>query len=111
MVASGVSPPSSGRSSLAQEIGLMPIFTSNAFMSAFLLLFALFISLACSRHFFAFGDFRDCDFPPPSAFLGRAIRIGLDTHHECALACARTFERGFQAGDVVDFLGQRPERN
>src|SRR5258708_31644507 len=90
----------------------MPIFTpkDSISWSGLLLLLVLFVGLARRDDFLALRDFRHGHFPPPAALGGRAVGIGLDADHRRARARARTFQRGFESGDAVDFLRCRTER-
>src|SRR5690349_9818702 len=109
-VESGVFPPSEGRSSLLQPIGLMPIFTSRRSVMAFPagpLPFPLRVLVVATglAHALACGDFRHRHVPPAAALFGSAAVIGPDGNQVGAGGRAGTLQRLFEPGDAVHVFG------
>src|SRR5437879_2272686 len=115
-VDSGVSPPSAGRSSLLQLIGLIPIFTSNGLAivllstslpwgSAELLLLGRFVLAPRLAHVSAVGYFGHGHVPPAATLGGGAAMVGVDGNQIGAGSGAGAAQRLFEFGNAVHVLG------
>ena len=104
MVSTGVSPPSSGMSSLAQAIGLTPKRMVMRLRAAFLEL--LLVGRPRRRHLGALGHLRHRDVPPGAAGLGASGRVGVDDDHVGPRRPPRARPMAAsRPGDAVHLLG------
>ena len=98
-VSSGVSPPSSGRSSFDQPMGLAPmrIVMSRSFCIASVVdalrVERVLVGLPRGPHLRALGDFRHRHVPPMPAGVGRGERIGVDDDDASCASALRASRR------------------
>src|SRR5262245_41092948 len=95
-------------SSLVQEIGLMPMRTSN--ISGPLDPLAMLVFGARRAHLAGLRNLRNADFPPPSPRRCRAQRIGVDHDDRGPIGGPCTDERRLELRDRIDMLSERAER-
>src|ERR1700722_5146626 len=107
-VSSGVSPPTSCKSSLVQPIGLAPmrmlISVSNPLQRL-----GLLIAAARGVDFLPLGNLRHGDVPPEAARVRRSHRVGVDDNHLGRLCGARISERRLKVRDRLDLHRFRPK--
>src|SRR3954468_20953921 len=110
-VSSGVSPPSSGMSSLLQAIGLVPIRTvpiGPLPLTRRLRGPRLLVALARLAHLRPLRDLGHRHVPPGAARLGRRHRVGIDHHHIGPLGRLGTLKRQLEVANAADLLRDCP---
>src|SRR4051812_21499088 len=110
-VSSGVSPPSSGMSSLLQAIGLVPIRTvpiGPLPLPRRLRGPRLLVALARLTPLRPLRDLGHRHVPPGAARLGRRHRVGVDHHHIGSVGRLGTLKRQLEVADAADLLRDRP---